>query len=244
MTGSGGAGGGGTGGAGGSGGAVTETTDAGSGGVAVIDAAMETPPREAGDSDATDAAPASHAATLVGANPTTLVGNAAGGSPYQDDCPAGQALIGFSGNAQAASATMDSINRQIAAHCGIVQIVGTTVTVKPGATLPARGMAGTMAWTRTCPADQVIVGFSGRTGSFVDQLVFVCAPVTAASSAVGTTLTPGATTTSLTAIGGNGGMAFATVKCATGQLGAGSLVREGDVMDAFSIVCGRATIAP
>ena len=102
VTGSGGAGGGGTGGAGGSGGAVTETTDAGSGGVAVIDAAMETPPREAGDSDATDAAPASHAATLVGANPTTLVGNAAGGSPYQDDCPAGQALIGFSGNAQAA----------------------------------------------------------------------------------------------------------------------------------------------
>ena len=83
----------------------------------------------------------------------------------------------------------------------------------------------------------------GRNGSFVDQLVFVCAPLTAASSAVGAALTPGATT-SLTAIGGNGGMAFTAVRCATGQLGAGSRVREGDFMDAFSIVCGRATIAP
>ncbi|MEA2700338.1 MAG: hypothetical protein QOI66_4609, partial [Myxococcales bacterium] len=174
---------------------------------------------------------------------TMLVGNAAGGTQYQDDCPAGQALIGFSGNALGPSTTLDTVNRQIAARCGVVQIVGTTVTIKPGATLPVRGMAGTMAWTRTCPADQVVVGFSGRSGSYVDQLVLICAPLTAASSAVGAALMPGGTT-SLTAIGGNGGSAFAAIKCATGQVGAGSLVREGDFMDAFSIVCSKATIAP
>lgn len=205
---------------------------------------METLAREVGDTDASDAAPVSHPAMLIGANPTTLVGNAGGGTQYQDDCPAGQVLIGFSGNALAASATLDAVNRQVAARCGVVQIIGTTVTIKPGAALPVRGMAGTTAWTRTCPADQVVVGFSGRSGSYVDQLVFICAPLTAASSAVGAALTPGATTTALAAIGGNGGSAFAAIKCATGQLGAGSLVREGDFMDAFSIVCGKATIAP
>jgi hypothetical protein len=180
---------------------------------------------------------------LIGANPTTLIGNAAGGTQYQDDCPGGQVLIGFSGNAEAASATLDAVNRQIAARCGVVQIVGTTVTIKTGAALPVRGMVGTMAWTRTCPADQVVVGFSGRSGSYVDQLVFICAPLTAASSAVGAALTPGATA-ALTAIGGNGGAAFAAIKCPAGELGAGALVREGDFMDAFSIVCSKATIAP
>jgi hypothetical protein len=244
MTGSGGTGSGGisgtggTSGTGGSGGSLIPPADAGSGGRAVTDAAAETPPMEAGGTDAIDAALISHPATLTGANPTMLVGNPAGGGLFQDDCPSGQALVGFNG-----STASDVVNRQIGAQCGVLQIVGTTVSLKPGATLPTRGSVAGTAWTRTCPANQVVVGFSGRVGDFIDQLVFICAPLTAASSAVGTALTPG-TTISLTPIGGGGGMAFAAVRCAAGELGGGSRVRAGDFLDAVSIVCSRATIAP
>jgi hypothetical protein len=229
-------------GSGGSGGSLVPPTDAGSGGGAGMDAGTDAPPKEAGGTDAIDAAPVSHPATLTGATPTTLIGNANGGGLFQDDCPSGQALVGFSGTATTLGA--DGVNRQIAAQCGVIQVVGTTVSLKPGATLPTRGSVAGAAWTRTCPTNQVVVGFSGRLGDFVDQLVFVCAPLSASSPAVGASLAPGTMTTSLTPIGGGGGMAFAAVKCATGELAGGSRVRAGDFLDAFSLICSRANIAP
>ncbi len=186
--------------------------------------------------------PVSHPATLTGAQATMLAGNATGGSANQDNCPAGQALIGFTGSLNSTDAAT-AVNRQIAARCGVIAIDGSTVTIKAGATLTTRGMAGVSAWTRSCAANQVVVGFSGQSGTLVDQLVFVCAPLMAASPAVGTALTPGAAT-SLAAIGGNGGKAFGPINCPAGEIGSGALVRTGTEMDAFSIVCSKAAIAP
>jgi hypothetical protein len=182
-------------------------------------------------------------AALNGSTGTALGGNANGGTPFQDGCPAGQALIGFSGTMTVATATQTAVPRQIAARCGVLQIAGTTVTVTPGAMLPIHGMMAPTPWTRTCPANQVMVGFTGRSGSFMDQLVFDCAPLTAASAAPGANLTPG-TAAPLPAIGGTGGMPFAQINCPAGQVASGSLVRTGDFMDAVSLICSRATIAP
>jgi hypothetical protein len=77
----------------------------------------------------------------------------------------------------------------------------------------------------------------------MDQLVFDCAPLVAASAAPGANLTPG-TAAPLPAVGGNGGMAYAQINCAAGQVASGSLVRTGDFLDAVSLLCSRATIAP
>ncbi|HEX3694204.1 MAG TPA: hypothetical protein VH374_02350 [Polyangia bacterium] len=189
-----------------------------------------------------DAANLSHPAALTGAHDTMLIGSATGGSQGQESCPAGQALSGFSGSLSMTTTTA-SVNRQITGQCGIIAIAGTAVTIKAGATLTALGMAGVSPWTRPCPADQVVVGFSGRLGTLVDQLVFVCAPLTASSPTVGTGLMPG-TQTSLPGVGGTGGMPFNAVTCALGEVASGLLVRSGTEMDAFSLICSKAAIGP
>jgi subtilisin family serine protease len=181
-------------------------------------------------------------AALVGSDSTTQVGNTIGGTAFNDACPAGQVLTGFAGSLS--TTTTAAVNRQIAAHCGLVQVTGATVAIKVGATLPVRGAAGTSAWTRDCPANQAVVGFSGHSGLLVDQIVLSCAPLSgAAGAATGSALTIGATTTALAAVGGSGGTAFTPVKCPAGEVATTSRVRTGDNLDAFGIACAKPTLA-
>ncbi|HEX3695129.1 MAG TPA: hypothetical protein VH374_07040 [Polyangia bacterium] len=214
------------------------TIDAGAGGTPSIDA-----PMDLGGNDVVDASPEVHAAALMGSTGTAFGGNPTGGGPFQDACPGGQAVIGFSGTVTVANPALGVVNGQIGTRCGVIQILGTTVTVISGAVLPTHGVLEPTLWTRTCPANQVVVGFAGHMGSFLDQLVFNCAPLTAASDAPGAALTPG-TATALMPVGGDGGGAFAQITCPAGQIASGSLVRTGDYLDAVSLICSSATIAP
>ena len=214
----------------------TVAMDGGSGGSPSMDA-----PGDTGD-QATDTASAGHPVALNGPHTTTLAGSAAGGAANEDDCPAGQALIGFNGSLSMTNTTA-AVNRQIAAQCGIVTITGAAVTVQAGTTLPTRGTGGVSAWTRSCPANQVVIGFATRTGTLVDQVTFLCAPLSASSDAVGTALMAG-TETSLAPIGGNGGMAFGPYRCAAGEVGSGALVRTSGEISGFALVCSKASIAP
>jgi len=182
---------------------------------------------------------AAHPVSLAAATTTSSVGNSAGGTATTDTCPAGQALVGFAGSLSAG--TTAGVHRQIKGICGIVSVVGTTISVGVGTTLPTRGQPGTSAWSRMCPANQVVVSFSGRSGLLVDQLTFACAPLTAAGSAVGSPLNAGAAT-SLSPVGGTGGTAFAAMRCGTGQIANALSVRTGDNMDAFALSCSKASI--
>jgi len=186
-------------------------------------------------------APSAHGATFTGSDLTIQVGNPAGGAASNDACPAGQALTGFAGSLSAT--TTSGVNRQITGHCGIVKIAGTTVTVNAGASLPVRGKAGTASWTRDCPANQVIVGFAGRSGILVDQLALRCAPLAVSAATAGSSLTVG-TATTLAAIGGTGGSAYAAVNCPSGEVATMARVRTGDNMDAFGLACSKGTLAP
>jgi hypothetical protein len=182
-----------------------------------------------------------HAAVLSGVDATGLAGNATGGTSYQDACPAGQALVGFVGSLS--QATTAAVHRQIGGVCGTLQVTGTAVSVNQGSSLPARGKVGVSAWSRTCPANQVVVGFAGRSGLLVDQLTFTCAPLAASAATVGAPLTVGVAT-SLAAVGGTGGTAFAAIKCPAGEMARASSVRTGDNLAAFSLLCSKATVGP
>lgn len=235
---------GGIGGSGGSGG----VPDAGAGGTPGTDVRMDvggndTGPRDIGGNDVVDVRPVVRTAALSAGTATAIGGNPTGGTAYQDACPSGQAVVGFSGTATVAMPPVTAVVRQVATRCGVIQISGTTVTVTPGAMLPTRGMMAADPWTRTCPANQVIVGVTGRSGSFVDQLVFSCAPLTAASDAPGTALTPG-TAAALAPIGGAGGMPFAQINCPAGRIATGSTLRTGDFLDGVALSCSSATVAP
>ncbi len=178
---------------------------------------------------------------FTGSDLTTQVGNPGGGVAADAACPPGQALIGFEGSL--GSVWGISIHRQITAHCGTVKIVGTSVITTAGTNLTTLGRPGESPWTSDCPPNQVVVGFSGRAGSLVDQLAFTCAPLVASSVTSGAALTVGPATT-LTAVGGVGGSAFTPVSCPANEVATMVRVRTGDDMDAFGLACAAGTIGP
>jgi hypothetical protein len=186
------------------------------------------------------APPVRRAVAFSGADNTTQPGNPKGGLAYDDACPAGQALIGFAGSLSTAAA--GATHRQLTPHCGVVSVTGTTVSITAGAVLATRGKAGAAAWTRDCPANQVVVAFAGRAGLLVDQLAFSCAPLVASTATAGTALTVGPTFTALPAVGGTGGTAFALTRCPAGAVATVSRVRVGDNLDAFGLACSKAVI--
>ena len=183
---------------------------------------------------AIDAAPAPPMIAFTGDNRTAQFGGS-GGATYVDACPGGQALIGFTGSLTSAT----GYHGQLSSQCGAVTLVDNagsySVRVTSGATLATRGILSGSAWARTCAADQVIVGFRGRSGNLVDQLTFRCAPLIATFAGTWT-ITVGSTS-DLEAIGGNGGNAFAQTDCPAGQVATIAPVRAGDGIDAFGLGC-------
>jgi hypothetical protein len=163
----------------------------------------------------------------------TQYGNLTGGMPYDDACPTGQLLMGFTGSL----ATVGGYNGQIAAQCGIPQVAvsggNLVVHIALGAALPTRGLQAAQAWTRSCPVDEVVVGMGGRSGALVDQLIFRCAPLTIVA---GPTVTVGPTD-DLPAIGQTGGSPFPQTDCASGQVATVARIRAGDAIDAFGLAC-------
>jgi hypothetical protein len=107
--------------------------------------------------------------------------------------------------------------------------------------MPTRGVQGTSAWSQTCPSNQLIVGFGGRAGALIDQLVLRCAPLIVTADGGGFTVSTGATT-DLAAVGGTGGNPFAQTDCAAGQIASTARLRAGDGIDAFGLACTTPTV--
>jgi hypothetical protein len=172
--------------------------------------------------------------TLTGSNATPQFGNLNGGVLYPDACPAGQVVVGFSG-----FLASQGYHGKMQASCGIPTVSGSgpfTVTISAGGTTPLRGLFGVTAWSSMCPANQMVVGFGGRSGALLDQLAVRCAPLVIAGGPGAYTIAIGAVTT-LAAVGDNGGNAFAITNCAVGQVATMARLRAGDGIDAFGIAC-------
>ena len=176
---------------------------------------------------------------LSGVTATAQFGNLTGGVAFPDACPAGQAVIGYHGFLESRG-----WHGQIQALCATLALgagVTPTVTFAAGATLPLRGNFGVTEWTRTCAADEVVVGFVGRSGALIDQLIFVCAPLEIAIQGQTYVITVGQTSQT-TAIGGTGGNAFALTPCPTGTIATVSNIRAGDNVDAFGLGCSSVSL--
>jgi hypothetical protein len=231
--------------------------------VVVDSAVIDAPPVIVVDAAAIDAPPVPDDATVIDAPPvptpdahvpvpttdfaftgqtnTAQFGNLTGGALFEDKCPAGQALIGFTGSLNGSA---NGYHQQLAALCGKVQRVDNNgvfvAQTSTGASLPTRGvLSGAFSWQRACPANHVISGFVGRSGALIDQFVFSCRPITIAAD--GVTLTTGAAV-ALPAIGGSGGNAFAQTDCPAGLLANVARIRAGDGVDAFGIACAMPSV--
>jgi hypothetical protein len=217
-----GAGGGGKAGAGGAGGASGNGGAGGAGG---------SPPRPTGITLNPVSTPSGQRAPSVG------------GGAFSQTCATNEVLIGYTGTVDAPDASTNYL-RSFQAICGSLSITGTTtfsVRTTQAEPLPVRGMASVTAQTRMCAANQVIVGFGGRSGGYIDQLAFVCAPLTISGTSPNFTLSIGAQTT-LTGLGGPGGSPFTAMPCPGGMVAVGDEGRDGQAIDSFGLLCSTPTL--
>jgi hypothetical protein len=184
---------------------------------------------------------------VSGDDPTSEVptSSPAGGGPFDVLCPSNQVLIGFDGTMDSDPDSAHPWLLSATGHCATVALSGTgpfNVTVTRSADdLPTRGLPSDQVLSPAiCPPDTVIVGFSGRYGSYVDALSFDCAPLTVVGDATnGYTLTfdPVNNVTTVGPIGGNGGGAFGPVLCNPGEIAVGAQGHSGNWFDGFALSC-------
>ena len=173
--------------------------------------------------------------TLTLGQPTTQYGALMSGTAFNDSCPVGQVLTGFSGSLKVGA------HAAIRGMCGVPALVveddAFVVKLGPGGNLPQRGMVGDAPRMRPCPTDQVVVGFSGSAGTGIQQLTLSCAPLIVSEADDGTfTIGPGPVTP-LMVVGNPGGVAFPQTNCPMGQVGSAQRLRASTVINAFGLGC-------
>jgi hypothetical protein len=171
-----------------------------------------------------------------------------GGDPYTDTCPASQVVTGYVGATFVdvdGGGPLTPVVSVVQAVCGAVHLAGDasdTIAVSPGSVLNARGSMQTALWSQMCPDEQVVVGFSGRSGNFVDRLAFVCAHWIASIGDGGISLSADSLTT-LPGAGGFGGAAFPLEMCPPGQMATGEQIRAGFFVDQFALLCSTPVVS-
>ncbi|HEY0137128.1 MAG TPA: hypothetical protein VGB85_23755, partial [Nannocystis sp.] len=177
---------------------------------------------------------------ILGAGqPTPQYGSPNLGTAYNDNCPAGQVLIGFTGSLKAGAHA--AIKGVCAVPMLAVQDDAFVIKTGPGAALPQRGGLGDTPWMRVCPADHVLVGFSGSAGTGVNQLTFSCAPLVVSEGVGAFTIGVGPAT-QLMVVGAVGGMPFMPTSCPIGQVAGAQRLRAGTVVNAFGLGCSAVSL--
>jgi hypothetical protein len=226
---------------GGSGGAdATIEAEAGStGGEGGVEGSSDASgPTEEGPPDAPPSCP--QGISFVPTSQTPLHGDADGGVPAVDDCPAGQVVVGYDVYEDVGN---DLIGK-LATRCGILSVSqpNCEIVVSDGATLPARGRQWNTQILHRCPTDQMMVGARMRTGSALDQISIGCAPLILTAQGATYQISFGSITW-LPPIGGTGGMP-AEELCPTGQVVTGSVTWSDVWVNAIAFDCSTPALVP
>lgn len=176
-------------------------------------------------------------------NPTELPqkGNLGGGSPSKAGCANGEIIIGIEGRA---GALLD----RVAIQCGRVQLFDPEdpevldLTIVPSMVLQPSGGSGGSSFRSTCPEGHAVVGFSGRTGSYIDQLTLSCALMSILDDGQSMTLVLDEPF-EIQPVGGSGGGPFEPEHCEEGQVATIANLRSGALVDAFGLTCMSISLA-
>jgi hypothetical protein len=158
-----------------------------------------------------------------------------------DECPTGSAVVGYD-VATTSDPRLDVVDR-IRTICGAVRLshAGGVLSVEIGATtaLPERGSGpGTIVPLR-CPKNQLVVGYRGRSGAFVDQLGLRCAPLLVASTQAELAL---GAVTELGPVGGDGGDVHPATDCGPAQVVVGTRTLADFVLERLSLSCASVSL--
>jgi hypothetical protein len=172
--------------------------------------------------------------------PTNRAGDPQG-PPFDDACPADQAILGFQGSVNDVGVFLVSSIQALCAELTPPADGTAELGVTPTVALPERGLASGTTWSQRCPPDQVVVGFWGRSGLALDQIAFDCARIHVAADrtlsvdTVLVTLSP--------PNGGEGGDPF-RIPCPAGQVARGAAGNADQWIQAFGLTCAAPVLAP
>jgi hypothetical protein len=171
-------------------------------------------------------------------HPLMLLMPSDGGTYYTDSCQG--VVIGANGTFDPSTGT--TAPRSLQTVCGSIAITVTgtgtyQVTTMLMNLLPVHGdHPASMLEQPRCPKNQMIVGVDTRSGMWVDQLRFLCAPLTISGGPDMYTLSVGSATP-IGEIGGDGGGPAPSINCRSGEVVTTLLIHAGDAIDAFGIGC-------
>jgi hypothetical protein len=170
-------------------------------------------------------------AVTVGA-PKTLspVFGGTGGSPFDQTCPSGGALVGF--HVVTSSISPQSIS-QIQGLCAPLTRSGCGVAVGSPVPMANNGYTSGASSSVMCPPNQVVVGVRANSGTLVDAITIDCAPIFAS----GATWTFGARTL-VGPAGGDGGGANAPFDCSAPAVANEIRGQYGDWIEQIQLGCG------
>jgi hypothetical protein len=163
-----------------------------------------------------------------------------GPSEFTDDCPAGQVPIGFHVEINQFGGWVDGLS----IVCGtiVVDPVTLAVTIGSGTTLGLRGSTTGIEAEPRCPANTMLVAFSGNAGAFVDRVDMQCAGLTATGTLQNLSVTVD-TPVAGDGFGGTGGNPFGTTSCAAGEVARGlTLQTDNTSVTALGLRCS--VVAP
>jgi hypothetical protein len=178
--------------------------------------------------------------------PTKQQAPSSDGNDFIQTCAKDEVIIGLTGTVNDPTVNMNYLHT-FQTICGALTITGAgtyTVRTIQAETLPQPGMAaqGTMMQTRLCAADQMVVGFSGKSGALIDQISLICAPLVIGGTSPNLTLSVGTPTLPLLGLGGPGGGAFTAIDCPTNQVAVGNAGRVADFVSRYGLLCSTPTL--
>jgi hypothetical protein len=176
---------------------------------------------------------------LTGVGATPEIGEPRLEPSAEDQCPAGAAVVGFDVTATSGDS---SYVARIRAVCGALVMthagsIGLEVGEMTALTVRGTGPGTTMALR--CPKNQVVVGYDGRSGSWIDQLSFRCAPLLSTNKDTAVVLGP---VTKIGPVGGDGGDQYGETDCGPSQVSVGSRARADFFVMTFALSCAKVSL--
>lgn len=176
---------------------------------------------------------------LTGAGATPEIGGPRLDPPAEDQCPAGAAVVGFDVTETSGDSSYVSRIRTVCGALVTRHAASVAIEVSESTALPVRGIGPGTTLALRCPKDQVVVGYDGRNGSWIDQLSFRCAPLLPTNEDATVALGP---VTKLGPAGGDGGERYGETDCGPGQVSVGSRSRADFFVLTFALSCAKVSL--
>jgi hypothetical protein len=164
-----------------------------------------------------------------------------GGDEFDDPCGPGRVLTGLVGSSEYPTLRgLDSVQ----ARCAEVVREGKPRGFGTGntTTLAVRGTQGPARHDATCPADQVVVGFEGTTGQWIDNLYVDCAAVSIEVKSNLAVVKIGEPMRLPVALGSPSQGVLESVHCDAGKVAVGIGGASGYAVDRIALRCARPTL--